>query len=497
MNFVRMQEPQPRRRSLRARFGGRGSAALTVVLLALTLDIVALGRPLLDSAAAESKQQVREFTLTASEFDWEIMPGTTVRAWGYNGQVSGPEIRVNEGDTVRITLQNRLPVGTSVHWHGIDNTPEMDGPAGLNQAPVEPGEDFVYEFTADPAGSRMYHSHTDVATQIALGLYGPLIVEPKKQAQKYDREYTYMLSEWDLEMTPDVATGKAPRGARDQTLDGGALGTDLFLMNGSAFGNISPVALAEGGRVLIRVMNMGSLAHPIHTHGHSFKIVATDGNPVPEAAQPTKDTVLIGPGERYDLELIGDNPGVWMFHCHIESHAANGMMSLIAYDGAKPTGPLAAVYGTDADPMANPAADPNGAMSHSHGAPASTNANPSAVQTSDQPATNPEVEKPANTKPADAKPADAKPATDGAAVEVAMRDDRFDPGNLTVAPGTTVTWVNKGANTHSVAAMGGAFQSVSLKPGESFSYRFDEAGVYQYMCKQHGRQGMWGKITVQ
>ena len=128
-------------------------------------------------------------------------------------EVPGPEIRVNEGDTVRVTLVNRLSVGTTIHWHGIDNTPAMDGPAGLNQAAVEPGQDFVYEFVADPAGSRMYHSHTDVHNQVALGLYGPLIVEPREADEErvYDREYTIMLNEWDLELTPDVVTGKAPK----------------------------------------------------------------------------------------------------------------------------------------------------------------------------------------------------------------------------------------------------------------------------------------------
>ena len=81
------------------------------------------------------------------------MPGTTVRAWVYNGQMSGPEIRVREGDLVRITLRNELPVGTTIHWHGVNLPPEMDGPVGLNQAAVEPGEEFVYEFVATPAGT--------------------------------------------------------------------------------------------------------------------------------------------------------------------------------------------------------------------------------------------------------------------------------------------------------------------------------------------------------
>ena len=66
--------------------------------------------------------------------------GTTPRAWVYNGQMPGPEIRVTEGDRVRITLRNKLPVGTTIHWHGVNLPPEMDGPVGLNQAAVEPGE---------------------------------------------------------------------------------------------------------------------------------------------------------------------------------------------------------------------------------------------------------------------------------------------------------------------------------------------------------------------
>src|SRR4051812_1987669 len=89
--------------------------------------------------AAGYKPQLREFTLTASEFDWEIEPGKTVKAWGYNNQVPGPEIRVTEGDEFRITLINTLPTGTTTHWHGLEFPPAMDGPAGLNQAEVEPG----------------------------------------------------------------------------------------------------------------------------------------------------------------------------------------------------------------------------------------------------------------------------------------------------------------------------------------------------------------------
>jgi FtsP/CotA-like multicopper oxidase with cupredoxin domain len=179
-------------------------------------------------AQATAEPQLREFTLTASEFDCELTADVTVRVWGYNGQMPGPELRVREGDTVRVTLRNDLSVPTTIHWHGINVPNAMDGVAGLNQAPVKPGEEFVYEFTATPAGTRWYHSHTDADLQVPMGLYGALIVEPRDRPATYDRDYVMMLTEWDLELTPAVASGHEQRGPRDRTLRGGELGADLF-----------------------------------------------------------------------------------------------------------------------------------------------------------------------------------------------------------------------------------------------------------------------------
>jgi FtsP/CotA-like multicopper oxidase with cupredoxin domain len=269
------------------------------------------------------------------------MPGVPVRAWGYNGQVPGPEIRVREGDLLHITLQNRLPVPTTIHWHGVHLHPAMDGPAGLNQAAVQPGEDFVYEFIATPGGTRWYHSHADPQLQIPMGLYGPLIIEPLAPLRTWDREHTLILQEGDLELTPAVASGIAQRGPRDGMMRGGELGSDLFLINGRMHGAIPPISIAVGERILIRLINAGHHPHPVHIHGHSFRIVASDGNPIPLGMEWVKDTILIGPAERYDLELDGNNPGVWMVHCHIEHHMANGMMTTLWYDGAEPTGPAA------------------------------------------------------------------------------------------------------------------------------------------------------------
>jgi len=418
----------------------------------------------LHTATPPSNQepQTREFTLTAEEFDWEIMPGVTTRAWGYNGQTPGPEIRVPEGDLVRVTLRNKLSVPTTVHWHGIHSRPEMDGPAGLNQAAVQPGEEFVYEFIATPAGTRWYHSHADPALQVPMGLYGPLIVEPKASIRPstYDREYTLMLGEWDSELTPDVAAGRAPRGAKDQLLRGGELGADMFLVNGKAHGAIPPLVVKEGERVLIRLINAGHMAHPVHGHGHTFKLVATDGNPIPLGMEWLKDTVLVGPAERYDLEFVADNPGVWMFHCHIEHHMANGMMTVIQYEGHKPTGPAADVL--------------DDTMTHGdHGTHAT----------------------PASTDETGTTPTEAAVITEGE-VQVIMVDDRFQPEWLEVPAGTTVTWLNKGADWHNVASSKAGFASDRMPNGSTYSFTFDTPGEYKIVCRHHALAGMTGTIVV-
>ncbi len=422
-----------------------------------------------DPAAAEEPPQTREFTLVAEEIDWDLQPGTTVKAWVYNRQMPGPEIRVTEGDLVRVTLQNKLPVGTTIHWHGVDVPPAMDGPAGLNQAPVEPGESFTYEFVAKPAGTRWYHSHADVAVQVGLGLYGQFIVEPREKTVTYDRDYTVILAEWDQDLTPAVASGEQPRSTRDLALPGGQLGTDLFLMNGHIHEAIAPIVVKTGDNVLIRLINAGSMAHPFHIHGHSFKIVATDGNPVPLAAQWTKDTVFVAPGERYDLAFEANNPGVWMVHCHIENHADNGMMTVIQYEGALPSGPVAEGWDPTGGSM-------NGGMHPGH------------VDGGQTPAAQ-------NATPAAAGPA-VTPAAAAGAVQVKMVDNRFLPAKLTVPVGTTVTWINDGANWHSLASIKGGFQSGSLKTGQSYSHTFDTPGTYSILCKLHARQGMTQTVEV-
>lgn len=411
--------------------------------------------------------QEREFTLVAEPVRWEIQPGLVVDGWGYNGQIPGPTLRVTEGDRVRITLVNHLPVPTTIHWHGIDVPLAMDGVPGLSQEPVPPGGSFTYVFTATNPGTRWYHSHVDSNLQIQLGLFGAIIVDPRQpEPEHVDREYTYLLSEKALDVTPEVALGQAQ--VRNQDAGngrGGAFTPDLFLMNGKAGEAVEPMHIAPGERIRIRLINAGNLVHAMHLHGHSFTIIATDGNPVPPAARLRKDVVLIGPGERYDLLVEGTNPGVWLFHCHMNNHMENGMVTTLQYEGAQPVaGHVPAAHGVPV-PAATPADTPSAAPG------------PSA-----QPG-------------AEATPAPTQGSAD--TVAVSMLDNRFVPTRLTVAAGTTVTWSNHGNNAHTTTSFDGLWDSGTLLHDDQFSLTFATPGTYQFICRQHLFQGMGGTIVVE
>ena len=279
------------------------------------------------------KDNVKEFQLSAEPKRWVYGKDESILAWGYNGQVPGPEIRVTEGDKVRIIFKNNLPKSTTIHWHGIDVPNNQDGVPGVTQEPIKPGETFTYEFVAKPSGTRFYHthgtSHSDEAQQLDMGLSGAFIIEPKIK-EIYDKEYTLLLDEW--EVLPDGSNAALMSGEHNMITH--SMNYNLFTINGKAFPYTETINVKQGDKVLIRLINVGSSTiHPMHLHGQSFKIVSTDGNPVPKEAQLTKDTLLIAPGERYDIEVIANNPGNWILHCHELHHADKGMITLFSYEG--------------------------------------------------------------------------------------------------------------------------------------------------------------------
>jgi FtsP/CotA-like multicopper oxidase with cupredoxin domain len=253
------------------------------------------------------------FELTAKPVRWKILPNITMTAWSYNGMVPGPLIRVTEGDKIRVILHNRLPEPTTIHWHGMVVPNSMDGVPDMTQPPVEPGKDFTYEFQVNQSGTYWYHSHFHSDVQLPVGLYGPLIIDPKTPTSpKPDVDQLIMLSEW-----------RYLEGDTYAAMPMAGMEPNYFTINGKAYPSTPDIKLKVGQRLRLRFIGAGQFIHPMHLHGPAFKIVATDGHDVPEGQQLTKDTVLVGPGERYDVEWVATEPGHWMLHCHIPHHTTN------------------------------------------------------------------------------------------------------------------------------------------------------------------------------
>jgi FtsP/CotA-like multicopper oxidase with cupredoxin domain len=267
--------------------------------------------------------------LVVAPFDHELAPGLTIRAWGYEGRTPGPLLEAVEGDRVRIFVTNRLPEPTTVHWHGFVLPSGMDGVAGLNQRPIPVGETFKYEFTARRAGTFMYHSHFDEMTQIALGCVGMFVVHPRRPVgARVDNDFALMTHEWRVE--PD--TGRPdPNEMTD---------FNVFTFNGKAFPATEPMLVGRGERTRIRLGNLSPMtSHPIHLHGHSFRVTQTDGGFVPESAQQPDTTVIVPVGAVRVVEFVSEEPGDWAMHCHMTHHVmmqmGHGIPNMVGVDTSR------------------------------------------------------------------------------------------------------------------------------------------------------------------
>ncbi len=285
--------------------------------------------------------------------------GLVVPTWSFGGQVPGPEIRVRKGQVLQALLVNRLPVETTVHWHGVAIRNDMDGVPGMTQAPVPAGREFTYRFAVAEPGTYWYHPHAGV--QLDRGLYGPLIVEDPAEPAPYDHDWTVILDDWidGTGYTPDQvlaalrsgmggmgmaaaspspvssmsgmpmpaaspsssaapasspAASAPPRGpdpvlsgARSPLLggDAGDVRYPRYLINGRVRDAPRTAIARPGQRVRIRFINAGAdTAFRVALGGHQMTVTHTDGYPV---VPVRAGALLIGMGERYDVQVtLGD-----------------------------------------------------------------------------------------------------------------------------------------------------------------------------------------------
>jgi FtsP/CotA-like multicopper oxidase with cupredoxin domain len=237
--------------------------------------------------------------------------------WSYNGLSPGPEIRVVKGQRVQVHFTNNLDVPTSIHWHGIRIENAMDGVSGLTQNPVQPGEEFIYNFEVPDAGTFWYHAHHNSYEQVARGLYGPLIVDDPISTFDHSHDLTLILDDWWVddegvlvETFDDFLTGK----------QGGRVG-NVFSLNGGPLGEVIDVNAGEPYR--IRLINAANARiFDIRPTDINAVLVARDGQALRQP-QASEDTIELSPAQRMDLTFVPTSDMT------VELKDANGILNFV------------------------------------------------------------------------------------------------------------------------------------------------------------------------
>jgi FtsP/CotA-like multicopper oxidase with cupredoxin domain len=286
----------------------------------------------------------------------ELAPDRIVATTTYNGAFPGPLLRFREGRPVVIDIQNDTDSPEQLHWHGLRLPVDVDGAAeeGTPYIPARGARRIA--FTPGPPGLRFYHTHLTAGANLESGQYsgqvGPLYIEPRNDPGRFDREVFLTLKEFqptlsrggDMDMDflvpaeADPALKTTGEAAMAASMAAGAphgyeVGYSLFAVNGRMLGHGDPIRVKTGERVLFHVLNgsateIRSLALP----GHTFQVVALDGNPVPN---PAKVPVLwLGTAERVSAIVEMTHPGVWILGDLADDDRGHGMGIVVEYAGA-------------------------------------------------------------------------------------------------------------------------------------------------------------------
>jgi FtsP/CotA-like multicopper oxidase with cupredoxin domain len=252
----------------------------------------------------ENGRTVREWELLAQDKEIEVAPGVKFAAWTYNGRVPGPTLRATEGERLRIKFINGSQHPHTIHFHGI-HTAAHDGIPAVGPGNIAPGEEFTYEFDAEPFGLHHYHCHTiPLAEHIAKGLYGAFIVDPREGRPKAD-ELLMVMNGFDTNF--------------DRS-------NEIYAVNSVAFEFMHrPIRVRRGELVRIYLVNLleFDLVNSFHVHANFFQHFPTGTSLEPVELT---DTVVMGQGQRSILEVRFPFTGRYMFHAHVSEFAELGWM---------------------------------------------------------------------------------------------------------------------------------------------------------------------------
>ena len=304
---------------------------------------------------ATFQQEHPEYTLHIKTSPIEIAPNRIVSLTTYNGQFPGPLLRFKEGRQVTVDVFNETDVPEQLHWHGQKVSTDVDGAS-------EEGTPFIpahgrrrISFVPQPAGFRFYHTHNRAGADLYAGQYGgqvgPVYIEPKENPGHYDREVFLVLKEFNptfsrggdmaMDFLSPTTTVKELKDSGESAMKaslakgmpkGYEVGYGAFTINGRMSGHGEPIRVKRGERVLFHVVNgsateIRSLALP----GHSFEVIALDGNLVPQPAQVP--VLWLGTGERISAVVEMNHPGVWILGDVANDDRRHGMGTVVEYAG--------------------------------------------------------------------------------------------------------------------------------------------------------------------
>ena len=274
----------------------------------------------------------------------DIAKGHTISTIGYNGLVPAPLIRLKEGVPVTVDLFNDTDAPELVHWHGQTIPADVDGAAEEKSLIVPAHGHIRYRLAPKPSGARFVHTHTmamsDLNRSTYSGQFGFVYIEPKDNPGQYDQEVFLATHEWepiftneeemdDPDITPEEKKRKEEEDKKSKP-NGWEIGYQRFTINGKALGYGEPVRVKEGQRVLFHILNASATENlELALAGHSFQIVALDGNPVP--SPQTIDVLSLGTAERISAIVEMKNPGVWILGTPHDDDRKNGMGIVVEY----------------------------------------------------------------------------------------------------------------------------------------------------------------------
>jgi FtsP/CotA-like multicopper oxidase with cupredoxin domain len=347
-----MKRSNQARRDFLSKAGMIGGAALTSGKIGLMRELLPGVKNGIEFVTAEKSA---DYTLRIGAAAVEIGKKHLVSAVTYNGQFPGPLLRFKEGRPVVVDVHNDTDTPEQLHWHGQFLSTDVDGAA-------EEGTPFIaahgmrrLEFTPKPAGLRFYHTHNRAGADLRAGQYGGQVgavyIEPKNEAGNFDREVFLVLKEFEPDLSQGgdmaqdfLAPADTVKGLKDAgegamkaslakgTPHGYEVGYRYFTINGKMLGHGEPIRVKQGERVLFHVLNgsateIRSLALP----GHTFKVVALDGNPVPTVTEVP--VLWLGTAERISAIVEMRHPGVCIMGDLADDDRGHGMGIVLEYAG--------------------------------------------------------------------------------------------------------------------------------------------------------------------